>query len=42
VERDIDHACNAQALERLGEAGSDAFQRRDLGEQRIEDIGTHD
>ena len=39
---DIDHARDAQAFERLGEAGPDAFQRRDLGEQRIEDIGTHD
>lgn len=39
---DIDHAGDAQAFERLGKPRPDAFQRRDLGEQRIEDIGTHD
>ena len=39
---DIDDALQPQPVERLGERRPDAFQRGDLGEQRIEDGGTHD
>ncbi|KAK0359444.1 hypothetical protein LTR94_031283, partial [Friedmanniomyces endolithicus] len=42
MEQQVDDPRNAQPVQRLGQRRADALERLYLGEQRIEDIGSHD
>ena len=42
VEQQVHDPRQLEPLQRLGERRADAFKRRYLGEQRMEDVGTHD
>jgi hypothetical protein len=41
MEEDVDHALQAEALQRLGELRPDALQHLDFGKQRIENVWPH-